>query len=249
MALSRRLLPIASALMAATPAVASSPAAEPVPTNPDVSFQTSSTSALESSGTVTVTVLLSAAAAQDVTVPFSVGGSADAADATVSGSPLVILAGQTSGAIDVTIVDDAVSEGVERVVLSLGTPTGAVLGATTDHEVVIDDDEPAATLSFDVAASSVSEGAGATAIGLTLSDARTEDVVLDFSTTGTATAGGVDVTLTPSAQLVIPGSIEEGHPQKDPTVLAETLWSMHTGRDEFRVFATEMDDEVRETAT
>lgn len=50
-------------------------------------------------------------------------------------------------------------------------------------------------------------------------------------------------------QLVIPGSIEEGHPQKDPTVLAETLWSMHTDRSEFRVFATEMDDEVTETAT
>ncbi|MDR6120052.1 short-subunit dehydrogenase [Aeromicrobium sp. SORGH_AS981] len=50
------------------------------------------------------------------------------------------------------------------------------------------------------------------------------------------------------AQLVIPGSIEEGHPQKDPTVLAETLWSMHTGRDEFRVFATDMDDEVSETS-
>lgn len=51
------------------------------------------------------------------------------------------------------------------------------------------------------------------------------------------------------AQLVIPGSIEAGHPRKDPKVLAETLWSMHTGRDEFRVFATDMDDEVSETSS
>ncbi|WP_018333996.1 SDR family NAD(P)-dependent oxidoreductase [Actinomycetospora chiangmaiensis] len=42
------------------------------------------------------------------------------------------------------------------------------------------------------------------------------------------------------AQLIIPGAIEPRHPRKDPAVLAETLWSMHTGRDEFRVFAEEM---------
>lgn len=44
-------------------------------------------------------------------------------------------------------------------------------------------------------------------------------------------------------QLIIPGSIAPGHPKKDPAVLAETLWSMHADRGEFRVFATGMDEE------
>ena len=37
------------------------------------------------------------------------------------------------------------------------------------------------------------------------------------------------------SQLVIGGAIEEGHKEKDPKVLAETLWSLHDKRDKFRV--------------
>ena len=42
-------------------------------------------------------------------------------------------------------------------------------------------------------------------------------------------------------QLIIPGGITPGHPTHDPDVLAERLWTMHTGRDTFRVFAEPMD--------
>ena len=42
------------------------------------------------------------------------------------------------------------------------------------------------------------------------------------------------------AQLIIPGAIEPGHPRKDPDVLAETLWTMHVERDEFRRFAEDL---------
>lgn len=42
-------------------------------------------------------------------------------------------------------------------------------------------------------------------------------------------------------QLVIPGGIEQGHAEKDPTVLAEKLWGIHAGRDGFRTFAADMD--------
>ncbi len=37
------------------------------------------------------------------------------------------------------------------------------------------------------------------------------------------------------AQLVIGGRIVEGDPEKDPAVLADHLWSLHTGRDRFRL--------------
>lgn len=43
------------------------------------------------------------------------------------------------------------------------------------------------------------------------------------------------------AQLVIPGAIVEGHPDKDPAALADTLWSMHVDRSAFRTFATPLD--------
>lgn len=173
--------------------------------NPEVEFATASTNATETSGLVSVSVLLSAVSAQDVSIPYSVGGSATAADATVAPGPLLIPAGQLSGVIDVTVLDDSDSEGTERVVLTLGAPTGGVLGASTTHEVVIADDEAAATLTFDLASSSAGEGAGPVSVALTLSSPRTEAVVVDYSVSGTATPGGVDVALSPSSPVVIPG--------------------------------------------
>lgn len=44
-------------------------------------------------------------------------------------------------------------------------------------------------------------------------------------------------------QLIIPGGIIPGDEQKDPQVLAETLWRMHTERSEFQVFATELEQQ------
>jgi NAD(P)-dependent dehydrogenase (short-subunit alcohol dehydrogenase family) len=37
------------------------------------------------------------------------------------------------------------------------------------------------------------------------------------------------------SQLVVGGSIEKGHPEKDPEQLAERLWELHSGRDRFRL--------------
>jgi short-subunit dehydrogenase len=42
-------------------------------------------------------------------------------------------------------------------------------------------------------------------------------------------------------QLIIPGAIVAGHERKDPAVLADTLWEMHTSHGEFRVFADDLD--------
>lgn len=42
-------------------------------------------------------------------------------------------------------------------------------------------------------------------------------------------------------QLIIPGAISEGHQDKDPSVLAEKLWELHTDRNQFRLYAEPMD--------
>ncbi len=44
-------------------------------------------------------------------------------------------------------------------------------------------------------------------------------------------------------QLIIPGASIPGHEEKDPRVLADTLWSMHQERGDFRRFAADIDDE------
>lgn len=45
------------------------------------------------------------------------------------------------------------------------------------------------------------------------------------------------------AQLIIPGAIAAGHPDKDPDVLADRLWSMHANRSGLRTYATPLDDQ------
>ncbi|WP_129787636.1 SDR family NAD(P)-dependent oxidoreductase [Promicromonospora panici] len=42
-------------------------------------------------------------------------------------------------------------------------------------------------------------------------------------------------------QLIIPGAIRPGHPTHDPAVLADTLWTIHSDRGEFRTFADQLD--------
>ncbi|WP_324276775.1 SDR family NAD(P)-dependent oxidoreductase [Blastococcus brunescens] len=42
-------------------------------------------------------------------------------------------------------------------------------------------------------------------------------------------------------QLIIRGAIQSGHARTDPAALADTLWSMHTGRGAFRQFADDPD--------
>ncbi|MFE3589646.1 SDR family NAD(P)-dependent oxidoreductase [Streptomyces niveus] len=44
-----------------------------------------------------------------------------------------------------------------------------------------------------------------------------------------------------AAQLIIPGAITPGDPRKDPVVLADMLWGMHRGRQEFRHYAEPLD--------
>ena len=170
----------------------------------EVSFTQATSNVIESATVVSVEVTLSGPANAPISIPYVAGGSANAADRTVDPGPLVIPVGQTSATIDVTILDDADSEGRERVTLILGNVVGATHGATTVHELIIADDEPAATLEFDVASQSKSEGSGTQSATLTLSAPRTEEARISFTQTGTASPSGVDVTVTPASPVVIP---------------------------------------------
>lgn len=106
-----------------------------------VSFAAAAQSVLESAGTVNVTLSVVPTPTDDITLPFTVSGTASGSDRTVASSPLTIPAGATSASIAVTIVNDAAAEDDETVVLTLGTPTGAELGSPGAHTLTINDNE------------------------------------------------------------------------------------------------------------
>ncbi|MFN2212633.1 MAG: Calx-beta domain-containing protein [Anaerolineales bacterium] len=99
----------------------------------------------EDAGIVTITAQLSVISGKDVTVPYIVLGSATEGlgnDYTIIPSPLVILAGDQSVDILVEVLEDDLIELDEDVIVTLGTPTNAVLSSPGTHTLVIKDNEP-----------------------------------------------------------------------------------------------------------
>jgi len=99
----------------------------------------------EDVGVVTITAQLSAVSGQDVTVPFSLSGSAAMGvsfDYTIDTSPVTIPAGSSFVDIILTVNDDDQREQDEDVILTLDPPTNATLGSPTQFTLIIQDNEP-----------------------------------------------------------------------------------------------------------
>jgi hypothetical protein len=113
------------------------------PSVPSVSFTSASQSSAAESGTMTITAQLSASSSSTVTVPYNISGSAsNGTDFTITPSPITIPAGSTTADITISIIDDAISDGNETVIVTMGTPTNATIGAVGTHIATITDDEP-----------------------------------------------------------------------------------------------------------
>ena len=113
---------------------------------PEVSFSGTSASVAED-GTPAITVTLSRAPAEDVTLNFTIGGDAGGGDYTgISGASgtVTVRAGETSVTIPVTITDDGANEPTETLVLTLAAGDGYTLGSDdTTFTLTITDDDPA----------------------------------------------------------------------------------------------------------
>ncbi len=96
------------------------------------------------------TLSLTAAAATDTVVSYGVGGTATAnADYTALDGTITILAGETSATIDIDVLEDAVVEGPEDVVVTLNAITSGdanvVIGAVNIATATINDDDQLAS--------------------------------------------------------------------------------------------------------
>jgi hypothetical protein len=175
---------------------------------PKVSFSTSSSVVNEGTATTEVTVNLSFAFLNDVTILFSIAGTADIPDDfNIPTNLLVIPAGQTSATINVTIVDDSQDENDETVIITLESLTNAVLGGTSVHTLTIQDNDPPPTVSFESVSQAVNEDAGAVTLTVTLNTMSASEVVVPFTVGGTADTA--DFTI-PTSSVVIPAGQTSG---------------------------------------
>lgn len=165
---------------------------------PTASLSSATQSVSEGVGIVAVTVDLSFAVSQNITIPFTVTGTAGApADYTISASPLVIPAGSTSGTINLTVVNDTSIESDETVIITLGEPTNATLGATTVETITITDNDFAPVATFSLASQTVNENVGTTTLTVNLSGPAASNVTIPFTLSGTAVAADYSASVSP----------------------------------------------------
>jgi len=168
---------------------------------PQVRFNAAASTLPDESTAPSIQVDLTSTSSEDIDVSLAAtGGTATGSgtDYTLATTTLTIPAGQSSITVegtDLAIVDDALDEDDETVVLTLqGVTSGSatVNGSSDTHTLTITDDDPLPTVAFDVSSSSVQESAGSAQIALSLSGESGRNVIVNYSTGGTATGSGVD---------------------------------------------------------
>lgn len=90
----------------------------------------------------TLVALLPAPAEEDVTLPLTLGGSAEAkSDFDVSATSLVIRAGEHRGQVTFTVRDDNRPEGTEYVEIHVASATALKINSAAEFKIEIVDDE------------------------------------------------------------------------------------------------------------
>lgn len=183
------------------------------PPSTSVSFAASAQSRLENAGMLAVTLSLSAVSDSPISVPFTLTGtSANGSDYTISQSPVLIDARASSAEILIDVIDDNTDEPNETIIIRLGTPAGAALGAQTVHTVtILDNDEPVVvvppTVNLNTSSQNVGENVGIVTVTAVLSKVSDSPVNVPFSVAGTATGNAADYTIGSSPIVIPPGQL------------------------------------------
>ena len=199
---------------------------------PVVDFNTTSSSGAESIFSKDLTVDLSVASSQNITVDYAVTGTATGSgtDYTLANDTLTISAGETSGTITIgSIVDDLLDEADETVVVTLSNPSNATLGSDQVHTYTISDNDSTPVVDFELTSSSGAESVSSKDVKVNLSAASGQDVTINYAVTGTATGSGTDYTLAndtltisagaTNGTITIAGIVNDGVTEGSETVI------------------------------
>jgi Calx-beta domain len=157
------------------------------------SFVVTDVTGAEAAGTLSFSVLLTNANSSSVSVDYATadGTALAGSDYVAASGTVTIPKNQTSGAVQITVNDDALAEDDETFTLNLSNATGGLPIDDAQGVGTIQNDDADPTVS--VASASVNEGdAGTTTLSLpvTLSGPSGREVDVDYATSdGTATAG------------------------------------------------------------
>ncbi|MEM9338717.1 MAG: BspA family leucine-rich repeat surface protein, partial [Bacteroidota bacterium] len=176
-----------------------------------IAFVLSSSTGDENVSSTDLEVTLNSPIAGDASVDYTVTGSATGSgtDYTLADGTFTISEGNTTGNISITsIVDDALDEPNETVIVTLSSPVNASLGTNDLHTyTIIDNDATTATIAFDATTSNGDESVPTANLAVSLSEVSGKDVSVDYAVTGTATGSGTDYTLTDGTLTISAGNL------------------------------------------
>ena len=145
---------------------------------PSVSF-TNATATVIEGNRVLLSLTLAPLSGRAVSVPILVAGSAtDPDDYSVDTLTVQFAAGQSSAQIVLDTVDDGLFEGDESVLMSLGAPLFATLGAITNNAITLVDNQAQPTVEFVLANSSVAESGGSVQVARDFYKIPNEDLLV-----------------------------------------------------------------------
>lgn len=167
-------------------------------TAPTFQYSAATSNASEALSPHLVTVTLSGPAQSAATVSYAVtGGTATGSgtDFTLASGTLTFAAGVTSQDISISIVNDAVFEGAETILMNLSAPTVGTLGSQITHTHTINDDDGPPTVQFASAISNAGEATTPHSIVVTLSGASGSQSTVHYSITASTATNLVDFSI------------------------------------------------------
>jgi hypothetical protein len=151
-----------------------------------------------------------------LTVNYTLGGTATAGvDYTAPSGSVTIAAGATGAYVNVSMIDDAIAEGTETLILNV-TPDPAYaigIGSVTRYITDAEAASVATQVGFPAGTSTAAESAGTVNIPVTLSAPSANTVTVEYVINGgTALAAGIDYSLTPGVLTFAPGVTTQNIP-------------------------------------
>ena len=161
--------------------------------DPTIQFATTSSSGLESVSSANIQVNLSTVSTKTITVDYTVTGTATGGgtDYSLADGTLTINEGESSQNITIaSIVDDAIPEADETVIITLSSPVNASLGTNTVFTYTITENDQN-NISIDDQTITESESTQTMTFTVSLSSPSVGTTTVDYATSdGTAVVGG-----------------------------------------------------------
>lgn len=170
---------------------------------PVAAFANAAMTVGEGTGTASIQLALDRPSAFEVEVAFTVAGTASAQDHGLAAGSFKFPAGETSARVQFAIVDDALDEEDETIVVTLGQATNATVGQARTLTVTITDDDAPPAVTFAKASTVVGEADGRVTVDVTLGAPSGRTVRVPFTVAGTASKSEHD--LVPGTLVFAPG--------------------------------------------